>query len=102
MQDHVAADPLEEHAHAEGEGPDGNGSTESTLKAGDPVDPPPRLVREAPGATPQRLAKNPGAPGKDDWRRAREEARGKEYGHEHGRPRSAEERLRANVPYSEL
>lgn len=100
MQDHVVADPLEDHAHAEGEGPDGNGSVESKLQAGDPVDGPPRLVREDPGASPQRLAKLAGQ-AKEDWQRAKEEARGKEYGHDHGRPRSPEERLRANVPYSE-
>ena len=99
MKDHVVADPLEKHAHADGEGPDGNGSVEPDLKAGDPVEPPPRLVREAPGATPQRLAKSDGS-GKEDWQRAGEQARGKEYGHEQGRPRSPEERLRANVPYS--
>lgn len=97
-QDHVVQDPLEDHAHAQGEGPDGKGSAQTHLKAGDEVPPPPRLHREDPGATPQRLSKSAASPGKADWAKAGQDAQGKEY--DHGRPRSAEERLRAGVPYS--
>lgn len=100
-QDHVVQDPLDDHAHAPGEGPDGQGSPQTPFKAGDEVPPPPRLHREDPGATPQRLQKTVGA-AKDDWAKAGQEAKGKEYEHDHARPRSAEERLRAGVPYSEF
>lgn len=72
-----------------------------SLAAGEEVPPPPRLQREDPGASPQRLAKNSPPAGVDDWRRAKADAQGKGYEHDHGRPRSAEERLRNGVPYSE-
>ncbi|KAK1927393.1 hypothetical protein DB88DRAFT_29411 [Papiliotrema laurentii] len=96
-KDHVAQDPLEDHAHAPGEGPDGKGSPAPSLKAGDPVPPPPRLHREDPGATPHRLQAIDADADKEDWRQAKANARGKEY--DYARPRSAEERARANVPY---
>lgn len=101
-QDHVAADPLDIHEHAPGEGPTSVDaeSARTTLDAGDEVPGPPRLHREDPGASPQRIQKGQG-PGKDDWESARAAASGKEYGPDHGRPRSPEERLRIGVPYSE-
>jgi hypothetical protein len=99
--DHVVSDPLDEHAHSPNDpGYEPPTEAESELKAGDEVPgPPPRLHREDPGATPNRITRGERVEGKGDWEAAGKEARGKEHSAD-GRPRSAEERLRANVPYS--
>ncbi|ORY23425.1 hypothetical protein BCR39DRAFT_582863 [Naematelia encephala] len=101
-EDHVASDPLDEHAHEEGEGPsDAPPIPESTLQPGDPAPPPPpRIERMSPGAQPQRFQKGK-EPGREAWIAAKEAALGGEYGDELGRPRNPVERLRSGVPYSE-
>ncbi len=102
-QDHVAADPLDIHEHAPGEGPTSVAEGKKprvTLEAGDEVPPPPKLHREDPGASPQRIQRGKG-PDKDTWESAKAAVSGQGYGPEHGRPRSPEERLRTGVPYSE-
>ena len=101
-QDHVAVDPLDHHEHAPGEGPtevEANSTPKTSLQPGDEIAGPPRLHRETPGASPQRIQKH--GPNKEEWESAKVAASGKEYGQDHGRPRSPEDRLRAGVPYSE-
>ncbi|KAK4685661.1 nucleobindin, partial [Tremellales sp. Uapishka_1] len=95
--DHVVEDPLEVHEHAEGEGPADaipENESQAHLKAGDAVQPPKRPVRADPGAQPARFKKPSSS--KADWDSAKEGAKGKAHD---GIPRSAEERLRAGVPY---
>ncbi|WWD16657.1 hypothetical protein CI109_101087 [Kwoniella shandongensis] len=100
-KDHVAADPLDEHAHAPGEGPADPvpiAEGEGALKPGDEVDAPPRPKRVDPAAAPQRILNAGGA--KDEWESAKQVAQGQPGYDGHGRPRSPEERLRTGVPYS--
>ena len=103
-KDHIAVDPLDEHAHAPGEGPS-DPVPEPSVKAGDEADesltPPPRQ-RVIPGAAPNRIRdgqEDVREDLQDAKRRARES--GGEYQYDGHKPRSAEERLRAGVPYSE-
>lgn len=98
-KDHVAVDPLEDHAHAPGEGPpDAIPIAQESLKAGDEA--PPVIQRVMAGAAPNRLGEQADSKRKelDD---AKNRARGGE-GYDGHKPRSAEERLRAGVPYSEF
>ncbi|KAK8861437.1 hypothetical protein IAR55_002256 [Kwoniella newhampshirensis] len=98
-KDHVAADPLDEHAHAPGEGPTDVASEtqpETILQAGDEVEAPPRPKRVDPAAAPQRIMD---VGGKDEWDSAKAVAQGQPGYDGHGRPRSPEERLRSGVPY---
>ncbi|RXK41351.1 hypothetical protein M231_01256 [Tremella mesenterica] len=58
--DHVASDPLDEHAHAQGEGPSDvplQPDPEKDLKPGDEIPPPPKIQRVTPGASPARLGR---------------------------------------------
>ncbi|WVQ94470.1 hypothetical protein IAU59_001549 [Kwoniella sp. CBS 9459] len=110
-KDHVAHDPLDVHSHAPGEGPSdsaagaasatvsGEHGAESTLKPGDEVEPPVRPKRVDPGAQPQRIMNAGAGSQKEEWESAREAAKGSPGYDGHGRPRNAEERLRAGVPY---
>jgi hypothetical protein len=110
-KDHVVEDPLDSHAHAPGEGPeetsvvgdDQAAAPSVALKAGDEVPPPPKLVRQDPGASPSRMkmGKTGGGLDKEDLDGLKEGVAGSRHD-AHSRPRSAEERLRAGVPYSEL
>ena len=105
FSDHVAADPLDEHAHAPGEGPPGDagaGADQVVLQPGDPVPAsPPRLHRADPNAIPQRLQRGEPKKTREDWEKLGKAAPEDPYQLGHGRPRSPEERLRAGVPYSE-
>jgi hypothetical protein len=94
-------DILAEHAHSPTDpGYEPPTEAEQNAHPGDEAaGPPPRLHREDPGATPNRITRGKGD-GKGEWEKAGKEAHGREYSGE-GRPRSAEERLRAGVPYSE-
>ncbi|AAW45100.1 protein secretion-related protein, putative [Cryptococcus deneoformans JEC21] len=107
-KDHVAADPLDHHEHAPGQGPldenenpqsrgDGDGD-ENDFKPGDEVDPPPVRVpkRVDPGAAPQRIVKAGHLEELGGLKQAALEQPGWVGG---ARPKSAEERLRAGVPY---
>jgi hypothetical protein len=94
--DHPANDPLDEHAHAEGEGP----AAVSSDPEGDGQAAPPRTTRAIPNAAPKRLQDDE-ASGKIDLREVKEKVKGK-VRQGHGAPRSPEERLKAGVPYSEL
>ncbi|ODN80739.1 hypothetical protein, variant [Cryptococcus amylolentus CBS 6039] len=103
-KDHVAADPLDHHAHAPGEGPPADdipplAEGEENLKPGDEVDPPaPKPVvpkRVDPDAAPQRILDG-GKVG--DLEGLKEVAQG-QPGYGGGRPRTPEERLRSGVPY---
>ncbi|WRT65518.1 uncharacterized protein IL334_002463 [Kwoniella shivajii] len=103
-KDHVAHDPLDIHAHAEGEGPsDTPPEPESTLQPGDEVEAPPRPKRVDPNAQPQRIMDAAGSKLKEGWESAKEAVveKGSKY-EGHGRPRNVEERLKAGVPYSKL
>jgi hypothetical protein len=110
-KDHVVEDPLDSHAHAPGEGPeptsvvgdDQAAAPSVALKAGDEVPPPPKLVRQDPGASPSRMkmGKTGGGLDKEDLDGLKEGVAGARHD-AHSRPRNAEERLRAGVPYSEL
>lgn len=108
-KDHVAADPLDHHEHAPGQGPldenenpqsrgDRDGD-ENDFKPGDEVDPPPVRVpkRVDPGAAPQRIVKAGHLEELGGLKQAALEQPGWVGG---ARPKSAEERLRAGVPYS--
>ncbi|KAL7419603.1 hypothetical protein Q5752_005515 [Cryptotrichosporon argae] len=106
-KDHIAADPLDVHAHAAGEGP-ARTEAERALEAaldhlqpGDEAPPPPRIERAMPGAQPNRIQRKGSAGAADakgEWNEAGERARDA-GAWEHGRPRSAEDRLRAGTPY---
>lgn len=99
-QDHVAVDPLDQHAHAPGEGPLGTETVPKVpLKAGDAV--PPKLQRTVPGAAPQRLQEGDERPGKEEWAKASRAAGGAHYRADDSRPRTDEERMKKGVPYSE-
>ncbi|WWC68791.1 uncharacterized protein I206_102726 [Kwoniella pini CBS 10737] len=105
-KDHVAQDPLDIHSHLPGDGPSDvseNSEPESTLKAGDEIDSPPKpiLQRIDPLAQPQRILKNAGNIMKEEWKSAKEAVNGESYSG-HGRPRNSEERLKAGVPYSKF
>nr|ODN87347.1 hypothetical protein L203_03620 [Cryptococcus depauperatus CBS 7841] len=98
-KDHVAADPLEHHAHAPGEGSSENPDTQFVQeepKAGDEVEPSVKAApkRVDPGAAPQRIMRGGHA---EEFGGLREAAKGKIYGG--GRPKTLEERLRSGVPY---
>lgn len=96
-QDHVAQDVLDHHEHAPGEGPpDEQGSAQTVLKHGDEV-PPPKYQRVDPLARPGRL--NQDGTVRDELDNLKSKVQGETYDTSHGRPRSAEERLRGNVPY---
>lgn len=106
-KDHVAADPLDHHEHAPGQGPLGenanvNENVNETPQPGDEIDPPSPArgvpKRVDPGAAPQRIIK----PGHlDEELGGLKEAALEEPGWYGGaRPKSAEQRLRAGVPYS--
>ncbi|UOH85015.1 hypothetical protein LQV05_001831 [Cryptococcus neoformans] len=103
-KDHVAADPLDHHEHAPGQGPLGENENENgneTPQPGDEIDPPSPArgvpKRVDPGAAPQRIIK----PGHlDEELGGLKEAALEEPGWYGGaRPKSAEQRLRAGVPY---
>ncbi|OWZ74637.1 hypothetical protein C365_06975 [Cryptococcus neoformans Bt85] len=107
-KDHVAADPLDHHEHAPGQGPLGenenanvNANENETPQPGDEIDPPSPArgvpKRVDPGAAPQRIIK----PGHlDEELGGLKEAALEEPGWYGGaRPKSAEQRLRAGVPY---
>ncbi|WVR03980.1 hypothetical protein IAU60_000979 [Kwoniella sp. DSM 27419] len=103
-KDHVAHDPLDVHAHASGEGPSGAAATpQQTLKPGDEVDPRPAggvhtIERANPAAQPQRIMNGDSA--RPVWDAAKEAAKAAPGYDGHARPRNAEERLRAGVPYT--
>lgn len=102
-KDHIAVDPLAEHAHAPGEGPDDSASQQpgTTPQAGEEAaenqTPPPRQ-RVMAGAQPNRIRDADVRSELDEAKRSGG-AEGRYDGH---KPRSPEERLRAGVPYSEL
>lgn len=91
--DHPAQDPLDEHAHAPGEGPAGDGQGQAVFDADG------KASRASPGAAPNRIREEE-ANGKVDLREAAEKVKGKVRSGHHA-PRSPEERLKAGVPYSE-
>lgn len=101
-KDHIAVDPLADHAHAPGEGPV-DAALMPDVKAGDEAQdyqtPPPRQ-RVVPNAQPNRIRDGQQSDTvKSVLDEAKQRLTGGEYdGH---KPRSAEERLRAGVPYSE-
>lgn len=116
-KDHVAADPLDEHAHDAGQGPPADSSSASLdsdndpsiveklkdLKAGDEVPDLPKSnpKRVSPGAAPNRIDHaSAGDVRRQELYEAKEKAGGREHDvGSHGVPRTAEERLRAGVPY---
>ena len=103
--DHPAHDPLDEHAHADGEGPGSEVASDGTgVGEGDQVVMDASAgakTRVAPGASPNRIRdEDDGSDIKAELREAAEKVKGKVRTGQHA-PRSPEERLKAGVPYSE-